>query len=69
MFDSDKARELEQRSHTRGMLSKVFYQQEQEELDRKRKEMKAELDRQVEERRRQKEQEKLEHERRIRREE
>ncbi len=37
------------------MLSKEFYNNEQQQLERKRKEMKAELDRQVEERRRQKE--------------
>jgi hypothetical protein len=42
---------------------------EQQQLDRKRREMKAELDRQVEERRRQKEQEKMENERRMRKEE
>lgn len=52
-------KELEQRSHNRGLLSKEFYLNEQQQLERKRREMKAELDRQVEERRRQKEQEKL----------
>lgn len=62
-------KELEQRSHNRGLLSKEFYLTEQQQLDRKRREMKAELDRQVEERRRKKEQEKLENDRRIRKEE
>lgn len=47
-------KELEVRSHNRGLLSKEFFQNEQYEMERKRREMRAELDRQVEEKRRQK---------------
>ena len=62
-------KELEYRSHTRGLLSKEFYSNQQQDVERKRQQMKAELDQQVEERRRQKEIEKLDNDRRIRKEE
>lgn len=51
---------MEQRSHNRGLLSKEFYHNEQMEQERKRRELKQELDRQTEEHRRQKEQKRLE---------
>jgi hypothetical protein len=57
MFDERKQHELENKSHVRGILSKEFFSSEQEELERKRREMKAILDQQVEEKRRQKEKE------------
>ena len=58
MYDPSKVQELENRSHVRGVLFKEMHYQEEMERDKKRREMKAILDQQVEERRRQKESEK-----------
>lgn len=54
MFDERKMQELENKSHVRGKLNKEFFSSGQGELERKRREMKAILDEQVNERRRQK---------------
>lgn len=61
--------QLQQRSHNRGLLSKEFYHNEQAELNRKRQQMKEQLDRQVEEKKRQREAERAEQEKRLHKEE
>ena len=58
MYDPEQYKNLENKSHVRGLLSKEFYSIEQSELERKRREMKESLDQQVEERRKQRERQK-----------